>query len=74
MGAAHPHRSTWVDAQAPPAAVKRAGYTVLPLAVLGSIAVTLSGTAAGAAEPTDRRDTVTPGDRSLATAAGAAAA
>ena len=74
MGAAHPHRSTWVDAQAQPAAGKRAGYTVLPLAVLGSIAVTLSGTAAGAAEPTDRRDTVTPGDRSLATAAGAAAA
>ncbi|MCB1298585.1 MAG: LysM peptidoglycan-binding domain-containing protein [Microthrixaceae bacterium] len=68
MGAAHTHRSTWVDAQPQPAASKRAGYTVLPLAVLGSIAVTLGGTAAAAAEPSERRDTVTPGDRNLAAA------
>ena len=74
MGAAHPHRSTWVDAQAQPTAGRRAGYTVLPLAVLGSIAVTLSGTAASAAEPSDRRDTVNPGDRSLASSDRAASA
>ena len=75
MRAAHPHRSTWVDSQPQPQspAAKRAGFTVLPLAVLGSIAVTLSGTAATAAEPNDRRDTLTPGDRHLGAGAGTAA-
>ena len=76
MRPAHQRRSTWVDSGRHVAAPRRGGFTVLPLAVLGSIAVTLSGTAASAAEHSDRRDTLTPGDRTLGTgaAAGAAAA
>lgn len=76
MSAAHPHRSTWVDSQpeAQSRTAKRAGFTVLPLAVLGSIAVTLSGTAAAAAEPTERRDASAPGERHLGAGSGNAAA
>lgn len=76
MRAAHQRRSTWVDSGRHAANPRRGGFTVLPLAVLGSIAVTLSGTAANAAEPAERRDTLLPGDRLLAAAgvAGTAAA
>ena len=71
MRPTHQRRSTWVDSGRHVAAPRRGGLTVLPLAVLGSIAVTLSGTAAHATEHSDRRDTLTPGDRTLG--AGAAA-
>lgn len=76
MRPAHQRRSTWVDSGRHVAAPRRGGFTVLPLAVLGSIAVTLSGTAANAAEHSDRRDTLTPGERSLGpgVAAGSSAA
>lgn len=74
MRAAHPHRATWVDSRPQGSSAKRTGFTVLPLAVLGAVAVTLSGTAATAAEHSERRDTLAPSDRSTGGGAGTGAA